>query len=224
MKQLFTFFVFVATGFAVSAQRISKVNMSGTGITQSIAIQTDDAVINLSPEGTVISYGVEYASERNSGYTRTEPYQGRIDLFGAYDDAAFRGKLKYLGKTAVTYYASYDDELLQGKIKSIGGLMIGYYMKYEDEALRGKIKNIGSNALDYYSSFDNAALKGKLKTLGPTAISYYSSYDDKAFAGKIKTIGYVSFTYYSSFDLHYAGAMKTGTQQQVINGINFFIQ
>jgi hypothetical protein len=223
MKYFLAILFLSVSGF-VSAQRISKVTLSGSGATIMISIQTNDAVINLSPDGNIINYGVEYASERNSNYTRVEPYTGRVDMFTDFDDASYRGKVKYLGQTAITYYASYEDETLRGKVKSIGGLMFDYYMKYDDEAYRGKIKDIGNTTLGYFSNFDNEALKGKLKSLGITALNYYSSFDDKAFSGKIKSIGQVSFTYYSSFDPHYAGAMQTGAQYQVVNGVIYFIQ
>ncbi|MEJ7609978.1 MAG: hypothetical protein WKF88_02240 [Ferruginibacter sp.] len=205
-------------------QRISKVSLTASGTTEMIAIQTDDAVINLSPEGVVINYGVEYISERLTNYSRIEPFNGRIDMFTNFDDKEFRGKLKYLGKTPVTYYASYDQEGLRGKVKTIGGLGISYYMPYEDEALRGKIKSIGNTALGYFSAFDNVALKGKLKTLGITELNYYSSFEDKAIRGKIKSIGQVSFTFYTSFDTRYVGSMKTGSQLQNVNGVYYFIK
>ena len=223
MKYIFAL-LFLAVAHLGSAQRISKITISGTGNTEMISIQTDDAVINLTPDGTMINYGVEYESERVTGYTRIEPYMGRVDMFSTYDDKAFQGKVKYLGKTAITYYASYEDAVLQGKIKSIGSLMIDYYMPYEDEAFRGKIKDIGSSALTYFSNFDNKLLKGKLKSLGFTSLNYYSSYDDKAFSGKIKSIGQVSFTYYPSYDNRYAGSIKTGSQLQNVNGVNYYIK
>lgn len=222
MKYLFAI-LFLAAGKFVSAQRISKITLTGSGSTEMISIQTDDAVINLTPDGNIINYGVEYESERVTGYTRVEPYMGRIDLFSSYDDKAYRGKVKYLGKAAITYYASYDEAVLQGKIKSIGSLMIDYYMQYEDESFRGKIRNIGSNTFTYFSNFDNEALKGKLKSVGITQLNYYSSYDDKAYRGKIKSIGQVSFSYYPSYDSRYAGSIKTGNQTQNVNGVNYYI-
>lgn len=223
MKVILTalLFFFSCTLFA---QQISKVTLNSSGATEMITIQTNDAVINLSLDGNIVNYGVEYASERIAGYTRVEKYTGRTDMFGDNDDVSFRGKLKYLGQTAVTYYASYDDDLLKGKVKTIGGLNFDYFRQYDDEALRGKIKSIGNSNLDYYTGFDNAALKGKLKTIGLTQITYYSSFDDKAYAGKIKSIGSTPFTYYASYDSRYAGAMKTGTQMQNLNGITFYIK
>ena len=208
----------------VFCQRISKITLAGTGSLEMISVATNDAVINISADGNVISYGVEYFSEKIANYSRLENYTGRADMYGTYDDKAFQGKLKYLGRTAVTYYASYDLEFLRGKIKSIGTLNINYYMQYEDEVLRGKIKSIGSSALNYFSSFDNESLKDKLKSVGITTINYYSSFEDKAYKGKIKSIGQIAFSYYPSFDTRYAGAMKTGTQWQTVNGIVFCIK
>ena len=222
MKYFFAILL-LFTGNLVSAQRISKITLTGNGSTEMISIQTDDAVINLTPDGNIINYGVEYESERVTGYTRVEPYLGRVDLFSSYDDKAYQGKVKYLGKTAITYYASYDEPVLQGKVKSIGSLMIDYYMQYEDEAFRGKIKNIGNNTFTYFSSFDNELMKGKLKSMGITQLNYYSSFDDKAYRGKIKSIGQVSFTYYPSYDSRYAGSIKTGSQTQNVNGVNYYI-
>ena len=223
--KLFFSILFLGLSSVTFAQRISKITISNpTGMVESISVQTDDAVINLSPDGNVINYGVEYLSERIPNYSRVEPFTGRVDLFGEFDDKSFRGKLKYLGRTPITYYASYDTEILQGKIKSIGNLIINYYMQYDDEAFRGKIKSIGSTQLGYFSNFDNVALKGKLKSVGFTDLNYYTGFDDKAYSGKIKSIGQVSFTYYPSYDLRYAGAMKTGQQFQTVNGIAYFIK
>lgn len=206
------------------AQRIFKITLNGSGNTEMISVSTDDAVINLSPTGEVISYGVEYFSEKISNYSRLENYTGRIEKYAATDERSFQGKLKYLGRTPLLYYASYDTEALRGKVKNIGNLQMEYYMPYEDEALRGKIKSIGSNVFTYYSNFDNEALRGKLKSVGITNLSYYSSFDDKAYKGKIKSIGQVAFSYYPSYDARYAGAMKTGNQTQNINGVFFYIK
>lgn len=224
MKHILSFLICFSLFFYSSAQRISKVSLTAAGTTEMIAIQTDDAVINVSPEGSIINYGVEYISERLTNYSRIEPFNGRIDMFSNFDDVEFRGKLKYLGKTPVTYYASYDQEGLKGKVKTIGGLAISYFMPYEDEAFRGKIKSIGNTQLNYFSGFDNAALRGKLKSIGITQLNYYSSFEDKALRGKIKSIGQVSFTFYPSYDTRYAGGLKTGSQLQNVNGVYFYVK
>lgn len=225
MKSIIVCFIFCTCINFCFAQRIAKVTLGSMGNTEMITIATDDnAVINISLDGNVISYGREYFSEKITNYSRLEKYNGRIDLFGTTDDKALLGKLKYLGRTAVTYYASYDIEALRGKIKSIGNNSFDYYMQYDDANLKGKIKNIGTQQLAYFTSFENEVLRGKLKTLGSTNLTYYSSFDDKAFAGKIKSIGQITFTYYPSYDRQFAGAMKTGSNMQNVAGINYFVQ
>jgi uncharacterized protein YuzE len=225
MKNLFTPVIFVLLTMGSFAQRIAKVTMSNTGVTEMITIGLDEnTVVNISQDGNIINYGVEYFSERISNYSRLEQYNGRVDLYAATDDKFAQGKLKYIGRTSVTYFAAYEDESLRGKIKTIGNLIFNYFMPFDEESAKGKIKSIGSSSLSYYSSFENDGLKGKLKSIASTNLSYYSSFDDKAFRGKIKSIGSVSFTYYSSFDRQFAGAMKTGSQQQNVNGINFMVR
>ena len=156
-----------------------------------------------------------YGADKKAGYAFTENDPA---------DKAFLGKVKYIGRNAVTYYASYDLETLRGKIKTIGNLAINYFMEYDDINLKGKIKNIGNTTLQYFSSFDNPALRSKLKSVGSTNLNYYTSFDDKAFQGKIKNIGQINFSYYPSFEKQFAGAMKTGNQTQNVAGINYFIQ
>jgi hypothetical protein len=225
MKNFILFSLIVIGSLSAEAQSLAKVNITSAGNTESLSVKLDEnVVINISATGDLINYGVEYFSERVSNYSRVETYSGRTEMYSAYEDKSFQGKLKYIGRTQVTYYASYDEALLRGKIKSIGNLSFTYYMPYEDEVLRGKIKAIGYTNIGFYTSFDNEALRGKIRTIGATSLSYYTSYDDKAFQGKIKNIGSVSFTYYSSFDRQYAGAMKTGSMQQIVNGVMYHIR
>ena len=222
---IFTSFILLAS-VVVSAQRISKISITNSGVTDMITLSLDDnAVINLSPTGNIINYGTEYFSERVSSFSRIENYNGRIEMYAATDDKAFAGKVKYLGRFAITYYASYEDESLRGKVKMIGTFAINYYMPFDNESERGKIKNIGGNSFTYFSSFENVELRGKLKSVGSTNINYYSSFDDKAFRGKLKSIGAISFTYYSSFEKQFAGALKTGNvMQNIVAGINYVIR
>ena len=75
MKQIFLLlFLFTASSIAFS-QRIFKITINGSGVTEMVTIATDDAVINITPEGNLISYGVEYFSENISNYSRLENYQ-----------------------------------------------------------------------------------------------------------------------------------------------------
>ncbi len=224
MKALSTVIIFFICITSLSAQKISKISINNAGVLQMFTITTDDnAVINLNPNGEVVNYGTEYFSEKIQNYSRIEKFNGRVDLLSDTDDKALQGNLKYIGRTAITYYTSYDIEALRGKIKTIGNLSLDYYMQYDEAILKGKIKNIGSTILQYFTSFDNEALRGKLKNVGNTNLNYYTSFEDKAIIGKIKSIGQTSFTYYTSFEKQFAGAMKTGNQTQNIAGINYVI-
>ena len=225
MKILFTALILLSAVTILPAQRISKISLSAVGDLKMFSITTDDnAVINLSANGDIINYGTEYFSEKIQNYSRIEKFNGRVDLFDAADDKALQGKLKYLGRTAVIYYASYDIEALRGKVKNIGNLAISYFMDYDDASLKGKMKSIGNNQLQYFTSFDNKTLRGKLKAVGSTNLNYYNSFEDKAVQGKIKSIGQTNFTYYTSFEKQFAGGMKTGNQNVNVSGISYFIQ
>lgn len=225
MKSTILLLAFIGSLSIAAAQRISKVAISSAGVFQTITIATDDnAVINLSPNGDLVNYGTEYFSEKIQNYSRLEKFNGRVDLFAATDDAALQGKLKYIGRTAVTYYPSYEIEALRGKVKTIGNLSFTYYMPFDDASLAGKIKSIGSSQVQYFTSFDNEALRGKLKLMATTGLNYYSSFDDLAMRGKIKSIGQINFTYYSSFERQFAGSMKTGNQNLIVAGVNYVIQ
>jgi hypothetical protein len=225
MKYISILIFLVTINSAIFAQRIAKINITNAGTTESFTIGLDENVIlNVSPDGNLINYGVDYFSEKIANYSRLENYNGRIEMFAATDDKSYQGKLKYIGRTGVTYYASYEDESLRGKIKSIGSLVFTYYQPFEDALLKGKIKSIGASQIGFYNSFDNEALRGKLRMVGPTSLNYFSSFDDKAFRGKIKSIGATNFTYYASYDRQFAGAMKTGNQTQNVGGITFLIR
>lgn len=225
MKQFFILSLFFVCGFTSVAQRIAKVNITNSGTTESFTIGLDEnVIINVSPDGNLINYGVDYYSEKLPNYSRLENYNGRIEMYTSYDDKSYQGKLKYIGRTGVTYYASYEDEFLRGKIKSIGNLIFSYTMPYEDALLKGKIKSIGANQIGFYNSFDNEALRSKLRMVGSTSLNYYSSFEDKAYRGRIKSIGSVNFTYYASYDRQFAGTMKTGNQTQNVGGVNYLIR
>jgi hypothetical protein len=225
MKHTSMLIFLVVISLSSFAQRISKINITSAGITESFTIGLDENVIlNVSPDGNLINYGVDYFSEKIANYSRLENYNGRTEKYVATDDKSYQGKLKYIGRTGINYYTSYEDESLRGKIKSIGSIVFTYYQSFEDALLKGKIKSIGSNQIGFYNSFDNEALKGKLKMVGSTSLNYYSSFDNEAFRGKIKSIGSVSFTYYPSYDRQFAGAMKTGNQTQNVSGITFLIR
>jgi hypothetical protein len=223
MKRFITSIFLLLSILFVQAQKISRVTIANASTVESMTIGLEDAVIVINETGNITNYGVENFSEKIPNYSRIDPYTGRTENYTTNDDKAYQGKIKYIGRTGITYYASYDLPELQGKIKSIGSLVFTYYMAFEDATLKGKIKAIGTNTLTYYASYENDAIKGKLKSIGNTTLVYYSGFDDKAIKGKIKSIGFATFTYYTSYDKQFAGAMKTGNRMQNINGITFLV-
>ncbi|MFN8243439.1 MAG: hypothetical protein U0X40_05235 [Ferruginibacter sp.] len=222
---------FAAALFLLSpafAQSIYRITLTGTGTIEAIAFEVEpDVIVNISPEGTIINWGFDvYKNRGGENYSNQyQPYAGRVEYYTDNDNEAFRGKIKYIGRTQFTWYASYDGDAFKGKLKSIGSSAIEYFDNYEDPAYRGKIKRIGINDFTWYASYNNEAVKGKLKSVGPTNINYYPSTADKAYQGKVQSINGSAFTYYSSFDLpQYSGAMKTGSQLLMANGIKYFVR
>jgi hypothetical protein len=225
MKKVFLlaacFFLYIG----LFAQQIRQVIQSQTGAKTTFCFYADQNIlIYVSPDGNVTEWGVEYTEGRMYYYPgKLDNYMGRIDMYGPADNVAFRGKLRYIGAVAITYYTAEENQLLAGKVKSIGSSVIDYYGQFDEAAFRGKIKSAGTVSMSYFGSFDNEALKGKLKSVSNIAISYYNSFDDKAIKGKVKSIGSYPFAYYSSFDTRMPGALKTGFQKQIIDGIRFII-
>ncbi len=226
MKKIFLAIAVTIFFVSASGQKISKVSLNKDGTFEMFSLLLDENVtMTMGDEGTIKEWGFEVYSDRIPSMSRLEPYGGRVENYSQYDNEAFRGKVKYIGKTLITYYASYDIESLRGKVKSIGQAVVGYYSKYENELLSGKIKNVGPVNFDWYTSYDNESFKGKLKSVGSTPLTYYASYDDKIIKGRIKSIDRAMFTYYLSTEKkEYQGAVKSGSQLQTINGIKYYVR
>ena len=227
MKEIFLALLITNAFVPATAQTISRINLAADGNISLIIGLDEDVFLYLTKDGNLSKWGFDkYAASGVENYRdAVVNYEGRTEYYTDNDDAALRGKVKYIGKTMVTWYASYDNDAQRGKIKSIGNINFDYYQGYENEAFRGNIKNIGQKGVTWYSSFDNKAIKGKLKSLGTTNFTWYTSLDDVATSGKIKNIGAASFTWYSSFDRsEYRGSMKSGAPAQYVNGIKYIIR
>lgn len=226
MKRLLLFLLLFPV--IVQAQRISRITLAGQGSQNTVTfLLNEDVVIHLTQNGAIESWGVDFYAERNNDYIPRplRPYNGRTENYTQYDNEAFRGKIKYIGGTLITYYASFDEKHLVGKVKSIGPIAIQYNSIYDDPSSEGKIKKVGQLAFSYYSAFDNTAFQGKLRSTGSVNITYYSSMDDKLISGKIKSLNGVPFTYYTSMDqVNLRGAMRSGNLIQNINGITYIIR
>lgn len=216
-----SFFVFV-NGFS---QSLSKITINGNGQIEIFAFALPENVqLYLTKDGNLHKWGFDkYIGYQENYNNELEPYVGRVEYYSENDDAALRGKVKYIGSTLLTYFASYENAALKGKLKAIGSINFDYYLDYDDAAYRGNLKKIGTNDINWYASYENADIKGKLKNIGPTSLTYYGSFEDKACRGKIKSIGQYSITYYSSFE-QYSGSMKTGTTVMNVAGIKYYVK
>jgi hypothetical protein len=227
MKKLFLAVAMFFSLQCVFAQKLIKVSLLNDGQFDRASFDLGEAVLlHVSRDGQIVKWGVDVYAGRDDNFNdRLDEYTGKTGYFASTDDSAFRGKIKFIGRTYFTYYASYENEGLKGKIKSIGNINIDYYQPYENEAYRGFLKNVGPLLFTWYSSFDNESLRGKLKSIGNTPLNYYSSFDDKIIRGRIKSIDRASYTYYSSFDKpEYRGSLKTGAQTTIVNGIKYVIR
>ena len=210
----------------VNAQKVNRVILAQSSPSAVIGLLAENnTFLYISTEGQLIEYGPEFPRGSLHYFPgKLNPYMGRVDNYPENSNPAMRGKPRYIGASAITYYTTDENELLTGKIKSIGSSIISYYLAFEDAAVRGKIQRVGPTAISYYGSFDNESLQGRLQSVGNTRIEYFTSFDDKAFRGKIKQIGPHGFSYFPSFDSRMAGALRSGFQQQDVNGITFIVK
>ncbi|MGC4104085.1 hypothetical protein [Ferruginibacter sp.] len=204
------------------SQSLSQVSLTGATTLASYSfITSENVIIRLTPDGSIIDWGTELEPGRMGYYEgKLLPYAGRVSYYGEEADEAYRGKVRSIGSANITYYGASMPAEQKGKVKSIGSQQFDYYMNYDNESFRGKLKTAGNTSFTYFGSYDNESFRGKLKSAGNTSITYYSVFDDKLNKGKIKSIGSVSFSWYNEFDKkELQGAMKTGSTMQKINGV-----
>lgn len=226
MKKIFSLSVALFFCMAVFGQRISKITITGSGSVSDIVIGLDENVqVYISKEGQISKWGFDRFIGTQENYNDyLEPYVGRVEYYSENDDVLLRGKVKYIGKTLLSYFPSYEIESLRGKLKSIGSLNMAYYQApYADKAMAGSLKTIGQQNIEWYASYENEGLRGKLKNVGGTAITFYGAFEDKAFRGKLKSIGSNYFTYYSSSE-QFSGNIKSGASTVTANGVKFYIR
>ncbi|MBK7308251.1 MAG: hypothetical protein IPI88_15325 [Chitinophagaceae bacterium] len=168
MKKIFLVSVTLVLCMAVFSQRISKITITGTGMVNDIVVGLDENIqVYLSKEGQITKWGFDRFIGYQENYNDyLEPYVGRVEYYTENDDAALRGKVKYIGRTLLTYYPSYEMESLRGKLKSIGSLNMGYYLAFDDKAMAGSLKTIGQQTIAWYASYENEGLRGKPKQWG----------------------------------------------------------
>lgn len=208
------------------AQNLAQITIDNRGGGDMLTFVLDmNVVVNITKDGKVMDWGLEYTDPRLGVVPRLEKYMGKEEYYPSTDNEAYSGKIKYIGSSLITYYTANDNEALKGKVRTIGNNVLDYYRAYDDAAFKGYLKNAGPVSLTYYSSFEDESYKGKIKSVGGISLSYYGSINDKAYRGKVKNIGRNTFTYYSSYDrIGYGGMMKTGTQIASSGGIKFIIK
>src|SRR6266487_6917715 len=119
MKKAF-FVITVSLVFvSASAQRLNKITLGNNGSSTIISYLVDEAItVNFSTDGKIIEWGLENNTGR--GYPeRLYEYMGRVEYYDSNENEAYRGKVKYLGRTAFTYYTSNDNEAFKGKVKTM---------------------------------------------------------------------------------------------------------
>lgn len=224
---LITVLTFLLTqAFAQKIAQITIENRSKSNASTIVFLVDETVLVNMTNDGKIIDWGIEYNTLQTSVYPgKLQKYMGREEYYPATADSAYRGKVKYIGRTPITYYSSDENEMFKGKVKTMGSLFLDYYTLYDNPAYKGNLKNAGGTAFTYYGSFDDETYRGKLKSVGGTILTYYGLVDDKAYRGKIKNLDRSLFTYYSSYDTPgYSGIIKTGFPILYNRGIKFYIQ
>ena len=228
MKKILLPFLITLFCYSATAQKLARVNFSSSGDVESIGFELDEGVlINVTKEGTIAKFGVDiYKGVRENYRGDLQDYVGRVEYYTENDNEAFRGKVKSIGRAAITYYASFDKEELAGKIKSIGNVAFDYYLAQENDAYKGKLKSAGRTGFSYFGSYDNEALRGKFKSIGGTSLTYYTSLEDPGFKGKVKSIGSYNYTYYPTqyFRTELRGRIKSGNIIQQDGAVKYFLK
>ena len=226
MAKLYLILIFTFLLAPAFAQNLAQITIDNRGKQDILTFLVDEfVVVNITKDGKIIDWGTEYTSPQTGVYPKLEKYMGREEYYPSTDNEAYRGKVKYIGRTLFIYYTSDDNEALKGKVKMIGTNLLDYYTEYDDAAFKGYLRNAGPVSFTYYGSYNDEFYKGKIKSIGSTMVSYYGAIDDKAYRGKVKSIDRNLFTYYSSFDRReFSGSMKTGSPMISSGSIKYIIK
>src|SRR6476661_7849296 len=107
MKKVFLVaFATMLVAQAIS-QSLSKIILTETGNLTAISFDlAENVVVNVSQEGSLGDWGIDlYKGRYEMNRPKLDPYTGRVEYYTENDNEAFRGKIKYIGKTLITYYA-----------------------------------------------------------------------------------------------------------------------
>ena len=119
MKKAYLLFIFMLLSGFVFSQLLSHITLSGGSNLTSFSFTTDQKVIiNISPDGKVLEWGIEMPTWR-TGYIpgKLDPYMARVTYYDQQVDSAYIGKVKSIGQVSFTYYPSFDRQF-QGSMKT----------------------------------------------------------------------------------------------------------
>jgi hypothetical protein len=222
-------FIIILTFLCTRAftQNVAQITIDNRGGNQDvITFLVDESVaFNITKDGKIIDWGLEYTIPNTGIYPKLEKYMGREEYYPSTDNEAYQGKVKYIGRTLITYYTREDNEALKGKIKTIGNTFLDYYTEYDNPAYKGNLRNSGTLIFTYYGDYADEAYRGKIKSVGNSLITYYGAVDDKAYRGKVKNVDRNALTYYSSYDKQgYGGSLKSGSPILSSGSIKYIIK
>jgi hypothetical protein len=226
MKKVLLIFTLLVISRFMYSQQLSQVTFKQGSEFAYFTFATEQGVlIRISDEGNILEWGSEVMSDRYNYYApRLQPFMGRVEYYGPQDDSVFRGKLKSIGTSYITYFDTFQVKAKIGKLRSIGNQYFDYFEGYEDKIFTGKLKSIGNLNIDYYKSYENESLRGKLRQVGSVPISYYTVFDDRFNVGKLKSVGSSIYSWYSLSDpVGMRGGLKTNNYRQTVSGVTYIL-
>ena len=133
--------------------------------------------IKLSYDGRIISTSA-YPNRRvssdvsldSSNELVIEVDDGSIYYYDDWDDDSYcKGKIKYIGRTLITYNDFDSDST--GKVRYIGNILITYNDDWDDDSFKkGKVRYVGNTLVTYYDDDYESYKVGRVKTVGDTFI------------------------------------------------------
>ena len=74
----------------------------------------------------------------------------RLRIYSSFDDASYKGRIKSVGGTAVTYYGSIDDKAYRGKVKNVDRKCLHLLFFVREERIQRNNENWHSNIIQWW--------------------------------------------------------------------------
>src|SRR5690349_20528688 len=107
----FIFLLFILIGsFIGNGQRLAQASFLDASNLSFLTVQDNEGLlIRLSVHGRLLEWGSEVMADRGYYYApKLLPYMGRIEYYGNDVDSAYRGKVKGIRTSSISYYGSND--------------------------------------------------------------------------------------------------------------------